>query len=94
MLSTNCQGVASSVNFILYASGWQGTAIPYTQVITINGLTANGYFASAPSQTVEQTQAEQAAQLRMMSQSSTSITVGAIGEKPTINIPMQITLLG
>ena len=79
----------------LLASGWSTTA-PYSQVITINGVTAdtNGVIGVADTATRSQYEVAAAANLRKIAQGANTITVMAYGEKPTINIPIEIIVLG
>ena len=79
----------------LLASGWSNTA-PYSQVITISGVTANtnGVIGVADTATRSQYEVAAGANLRKIAQSTNSVTIMAYGEKPTVDIPIEIIVLG
>ena len=77
-------------------TAWAGTAAPYTQAVTITGMTAtkNGIIGLAPTATAAERAAARAASLMLTSQGADTITVTADGDKPTIAIPIVVALLG
>ena len=77
------------------STSWSGAG-PYTQTITVSGVTAsnNGVIGIAQSATAAQREAARAAQLSVTAQSENSITVTADGQKPTVEIPVTVILLG
>ena len=80
----------------LSAAAWVGASAPYTQQITVEGLTAeqNGSISLTQSATPEQREAARNALLFATNQTDGSLTITADGEKPKIDIPAEIILLG
>lgn len=79
----------------LSASAWSSSA-PYSQVLTIQGITANtnGVIGLADTATKTQYEIASVANLRKIAQSTNTVTIMAYGEKPTIDIPIEIIVLG
>lgn len=73
-------------------SGWSGSSAPYTQTVTVNGVTATSHQDILPALNVsaEELAALQAANLQDGGQAVNSITLKAFGEKPTINLPIRV----
>lgn len=92
------RGVGSLPNkyleLTLAASGWVGSAAPYTQLITATGVTTttNGEIYISQSATDEQYVSACNAQLRLKSQAENSITIVAYGTKPNVNIPVTLKI--
>jgi hypothetical protein len=80
----------------LTSAGWLGSSAPYTQTVDIEGLAAdaNGTVGLAPTATAAQMEAAADAKLLVTAQAAGSITVSAFGDKPTINLPIQILIVG
>ncbi|MEE0899238.1 MAG: hypothetical protein U0L88_16645, partial [Acutalibacteraceae bacterium] len=75
----------------LFADKWHGTASPYTQVVTIAGTTKNSKIDLNP--TVEQLNIFHTKDLAfVVGNNNGTITVYCIGEKPTNDYTMQITI--
>ena len=71
----------------LTTSGWTGTAAPFTQTLTINGVlpTSNGIIG-LPTTATE-------ASLRITTVGTNSITITARKKKPTIAIPVELIII-
>ena len=87
---------SKSFQHTLAAADWVGEEAPYTQVASsgTNNKNANGYVALSQTATAAQIEAAQKARLRVSAQTFYQFTVTADGEKPTVDIPIQVTLLG
>lgn len=85
-----------SVVVTLAASGWEGESSPYSQTITVENLGAsqNGSIGLAQNATPTQINMAMCAFLRVSNQAKSQLTIIADGVKPTIDIPVCITLLG
>jgi len=88
--------VVKTVTASLTVAGWVGTEAPYTQNITIPGITAssNAIVGLSDAATAEQRSACRSAIISPMSQATGSITVVADGAKPIIDLPIIIAVLG
>lgn len=89
-------GHSSYVTATLYASAWSGVDAPFTQEITVEGLTEaqNGYISVAQSATPDQREVARMAMLAVSNQGEGTLTVVADGEMPDLDIPVCIILLG
>lgn len=87
---------SSQITATLLASAWAGVVAPFTQTITVNGLTAeqNGTIAVAQSATAAQREAAREALMSLTGQRNGELDVVADGEMPEVDIPVVITLLG
>lgn len=85
-----------SVIATLSASGWVGASAPYSQTLTVENLGAaqNGSIGLAQNATSAQVNAAMCAFLRVSNQAESQLTIIADGVKPSIDIPVCITLLG
>lgn len=83
-------------NALLLAAGWVGTDKPYIQTVSVDGLGAeqNGQASLAQSASDEQERAAVKAELTVCGQAEGSLTIKAKGERPSVDIPIEITLLG
>ena len=84
------------VNFMLISSGWVGTEAPYSQTVSVSGVTAtsDGSVGIADSATDSQWNAAVSSQLRKTAQGADSITIKAYGDKPSLDLPCSITIMG
>lgn len=80
----------------LTAAGWVGGTAPYVQTVAVPGLAvgANGTIGLAPTATLAQVEAAADAKLLLTGQAAGSITVSAFGDKPSVNLPVQILVVG
>jgi hypothetical protein len=84
------------VTATLTAAGWTGSAAPYSQTISVAGVTTtsvNEVFPGA-SFTASQLTALQSANLQDGGQAAGTITLLAYGDKPTIDIPVRVIVRG
>ena len=87
---------STAVSAILLASAWSGANAPFTQTITIDGLTAsqNGTISVAHNATAVQREIAREAMLSVIGQGDGTLTIAADGEMPERDIPVYIILLG
>ena len=79
----------------LAAASWTGEAAPYDQTVSIAGMavaTKNVSVGLSSTATDEQYIAAAAAMLRATAQGNGNITVRAIGDKPTIDLPIIVRM--
>ena len=84
------------ISATLLASAWTGIDSPFTQDITVTGLTAtqNGTISVAHNATFEQREMAREAMLSVVGQEDGKLTIAADGEMPDIDIPVYIIHLG
>lgn len=84
-----------AINATLLASAWSENA-PYIQTIAVDGLKAdsNGVISIAQNVTSEQIEIVCDAALYISGQADGSLTITANGDKPNVDIPVIIILLG
>lgn len=78
------------------ASGWSGESTPYSNTISVEGVTAdNNVELVLPADvTAEQIEGYQTAQILNAAQSEGSLTLYAWGEIPTVDLPMTVIVRG
>lgn len=83
---------SKSVNVTLTTAGWSGN----TQTVSVSGLgaTQNGVVGIAATATQPQREAARAALLSVTAQAAGSLTITADGDKPGVDIPLTVTLVG
>ena len=75
----------------LLSSKWQGAASPYSQVVSIPGATANSKIDLNPS--IEQLEIFHQKDISFVAENEDGVvTVYCVGQKPTANYQMQITI--
>lgn len=80
-----------STAITLPAAGWTGDTNPWSQVVTINGVTANSKVDLQP--TAIQIVEMQNDDIALMTENNDGvITVYAIGSKPTVDYTMQVLI--
>lgn len=86
---------STQVSATLLASRWS-SATPPTQTVAVSGLGASQNGQIGLNKTATQTQRKAAAEamLGITAQTDGSLTIVADGAKPTVDIPILITLLG
>lgn len=84
------------VNATLLASAWAGLDSPFTQELSVPGLTAaqNGTISVAHSATAEEREIAREAMLSVIGQEDGKLMIAADGEMPEFDIPVYIILLG
>ena len=89
-VSASTSGVAATLS-----TTWSGSAAPYTQNVTITGMTAskNATVGLASSATASEREVARNAMLSVTAQTTNQITIAADGEKPGITIPISVILL-
>ena len=72
---------------------WSGSSAPFTQVLTVTGLTATDYVMQtlASTATLAQVEAYGEGNIRGTAQGTNSLTLSAFGDKPTIALPILVT---
>lgn len=85
-----------SASKVLSASGWLGAASPFTQNISIDGVTEqkNGTIQVSHEATLEQREIARCAMLSVVGQGDGFITIAADGDLPEKDIPVTIILFG
>jgi hypothetical protein len=81
----------------LLASSWSGTEAPYSQSVTVTGMTADtkGVSVGLPATATDAEFMEAAAAvLRACAQGADSITIKAHSQKPAIDIPLLVQVKG
>lgn len=78
------------------STSWSGSAAPYTQTVTVSGVTAsNNIVVSIGSgATAQQLDAWGAGKIMATEQAANSVTFKAFGDKPTIALPYSVVILG
>lgn len=86
---------AVDVSAVLLSNGWNGAYAPFTQTISVSGITANsdGMASLSPSCTAEEREEARKSVLGVTGQGNGVITIIADGEKPLINIPITVIIL-
>lgn len=85
-----------SIEAVLLASAWVGIDSPFIQQLVIEGLgeTQNGIASISANATAEQIEASYKAMLSVIGQTDGAISVVASGERPNVDIPVNIILIG
>lgn len=89
-------GSSKSLTGTATAAGWTGTAAPYSQVITMSGVSANANIEVGLTASATLAQIEMASKciIRCTAQGTNQITVKALKKKPTVDLPIQVLIIG
>lgn len=84
------------VQAVLTPSGWVGASPPYTQNVTAAGVAAggNGFAALAQGASATAREAARDACLSVTGQGNGNITITADGDKPAVDIPITVVVIG
>ena len=87
---------SQAVTTTLLASAWVGVDAPFTQELSVAGLSAlqNGSISVAHNATAEQREIAREAMLSVIGQEDGKLSIAADGEMPEFDIPVYIILLG
>ena len=87
---------SQAVTTTLLASAWVGVDAPFTQELSVAGLSAlqNGSISVAHNATAEQREIAREAMLSVIGQEDGKLIIAADGEMPEFDIPVYIILLG
>ena len=83
---------ASAYTAQALAANWVGASAPYTNTITVTGLSATAHIVVGPASTTTAAQFEAISdgEIICAAQAAGSITLTAYGEKPTVDLAMSI----
>uniref|UniRef100_UPI003D79B0E2 hypothetical protein n=1 Tax=Anaerotruncus rubiinfantis TaxID=1720200 RepID=UPI003D79B0E2 len=94
-------GIAENIirTTFLTVLGWQGSKAPYTQTLPVAGVTGENTQVievglDEENATVEQRTIARAAMLAPTARGVNSVTITADGEKPAVDLPIVIVILG
>lgn len=76
----------------LTAAGWEGTASPYTQTVTLSGITANSKVDIQMDATSLGVLIDSGTSAIWMENNNGTITAKCIGEKPNADMTVQVTI--
>lgn len=87
---------ATQIIITIPSANWTGSSAPYTATITVEGITATskGDIALSNEADAEEREAARNAMISVVGLDEDEITLVADGEKPTIDIPAVVTVLG
>lgn len=85
-----------AIHTILPASAWKGVDAPFTQELSVDGLTEtqNGTISVAHNATADQREIAREAMLSVIGQENGKLIIAADGEMPEFDIPVYIILFG
>lgn len=87
---------SSFIDAKLTVSGWSGSSAPFSQVLAISGLhsDSNGSITISSGATEDERAAARSAILSVSQQAEGSITILADGDKPEIELPVTVLIVG
>ena len=77
---------------ITLSTNWNGDVSPYTQSVTISGITANSKIDLQPDATSISQMAEDGTVALYIANDNGTLTANAVGEKPTTQLTIQATI--
>lgn len=82
------------INATLTSTGWSGSSAPYSQTLTIDGVTSSSIIEVVPQSNITTAQVNAMANAMIITgtQSTNSMTLKAFGTKPTINLPITVII--
>ena len=88
--------VTSAVALTIPSTAWTGSEAPYTATVACSGVTASNHIivGAGGALTAEQQAAMAAAMIVCTGQGANSITLSAFGEVPTIDLPVNVMIVG
>lgn len=91
-LTSGKEDKKTQVTVTLSSTNWAGTTSPYTQAVTVTGMTSNadGDYDIANTANATQVQSFASGVIWVSSQGANTVTFSAAGEKPESNIPIVI----
>ena len=88
--------VTSAVSLTIASTAWTGDEAPYTATVTCNGVTASNHIivGAGGALTAEQQSAMAAAMIVCTGQGTNTITLSAYGTVPSIDLPVNVMIVG
>ena len=90
------QDAIAEVRTVQLSTGWSGESAPYTQTVTVPGVTTSSTVLIDVEDTVtaEQMDAYINAKIAGGGQDTGSVTLKAFGDKPSVAVPIKILIMG
>lgn len=78
------------------SSSWDGSSAPYTLALTVNGVTADNNIevGLASSATLDEIKISMKSIIQCTAQATNQITLTAYKNKPTVDLPIQVLIIG
>ena len=86
------QGITDKLSLTLAAANWTGSASPYTQGVTITGGTATSQADIQADATAIQKMLDDGTNAIYIANNNGTFTAYAVGEKPTADLSVQVTV--
>lgn len=86
------QGITDKLSLTLAAANWTGSASPYTQGVTITGGTATSQADIQADATAIQQMLDDGTNAIYIANNNGTFTAYAVGEKPTADLHVQVTV--
>ena len=83
------------IDAVLLADAWEGESAPFTQALSIDGLTdQNGTISVSHTAVLEQREAARCAVMSVAGQGDGKLIIVADGRKPAVDIPVTVIMIG